>query len=104
MIPRAIEFDGLIHFIKIHLHPYGESVALIDKTTGQVVWKGNAINHPDRAQIVDIDSYSSTTGIPIYKDRNYELVTTYNNPTAQTVDAMAVMRVFVEPVTDRPAS
>ena len=40
--PGVIEFDGMIHFIKIHLHPYGESVTLVDKSAGEEVWKGDA--------------------------------------------------------------
>ena len=98
----AIESSGLIHFIKVHLHPHGESVALVDKETGDVLWKGVAQNHPVRAQVVSIDSYSSTVGIPIYKDRQYELVTIYNNPTDHNIDAMAVMRIFVERISDSP--
>ena len=100
----VVRFDGMIHFIKIHLHPYGESVTLIDKTTGEEVWKGLAKNHSERAHLTEIESYSSTTGIPVYRDRNYELVTVYNNPTDEPIDAMAVMRIFVHPLEDGPAS
>jgi hypothetical protein len=53
---------------------------------------------------VSIDSYSSTTGIPVYADHEYELETTYDNPTAGNIDAMAVMRIFVERISDTPAS
>ena len=102
--PGVIEFDGLIHFMKLHLHPYGESVTLIDKTAGEEVWKGYAKNHPERAHLIDVDFYSSTTGIPIYKDRDYELVTVYNNPTDHPIDAMAVMRLYVHPMTEPPTS
>ena len=77
-------------------------MALFDKTVNKLVWKGGARNHPERAHIVSIDSYSSTTGIPVYADHQYELVTTYNNPTAGNIDAMAVMRIFVERTGDTP--
>jgi hypothetical protein len=100
----VIGFDGMIHFIKVHLHPYGESLTLVDKLTGEVVWKGNARNHPERAHLVAVDGYSSTLGIPIHRDRDYELITVYENPTAQPVDAMAVMRIYVHPKDADPSS
>ena len=102
--PGVIHSDGMIHFIKIHLHPYGESVSLIDKATGEEVWKGYARNHPERAHLLGVDSYSSTTGIPIYKSRAYELITIYDNPTDQPIDAMAVMRLYVHPTGSPSAS
>jgi len=102
--PGVVQFDGMIHFIKIHLHPYGESVTLVDKTTGEEVWKGSATNHPERAHLTEIEFYSSTIGIPVYHDRDYELVTVYDNTTDEDIDAMAVMRIFVHPLIDGPAS
>lgn len=100
----VVRFDGMIHFIKIHLHPYGESVTLVDKTTGEEVWKGSATNHSERAHLTEIEFYSSTTGIPVYRDHDYELVTVYDNPTDEDIDAMAVMRIFVHPLIDGPTS
>ena len=100
----AIQFDGMIHFIKIHLHPYGESVALVDKATGEEVWKGRANNHPERAHLLAVDSYSDTAGIPIHRERDYELITVYDNPTDRPIDAMAVMRLYVHPVSPPPTS
>ncbi len=37
--PLGISEGTRIHFMRPHLHGYGESVALIDKTTGKTVWK-----------------------------------------------------------------
>ncbi len=100
----VIQFDGMIHFIKIHLHPYGESLALIDTATGEEVWKGYANNHPEQAHLLSVDSYSDTSGIPIHSDRVYELITVYDNPTDQPIDAMAVMRLYVHPAISPPPS
>jgi hypothetical protein len=98
--PGAIEFDGMIHAIKVHLHPFGESIALIDKATGEEIWKGRATNHPNKSvpELLNIESYSSSTGIPVYKDREYELVTIYDNTTDEAVDAMGVIRLYVHPM------
>jgi hypothetical protein len=63
-----------------------------------------ARNHPERAHLLGVDSYSSTTGIPIHKDREYELTTVYHNPTDAPIDAMAVMRLYVHPANAAPAS
>ena len=104
VVPGVIQSDGLIHFIKIHLHPYGQSVTLVDKETGEEVWKGFAKNHPERAHLLSVDSYSSGDGIPIFKDRAYELITVYDNPTNAPIDAMAVMRLYVHPSISAPNS
>ena len=86
---------GTIHMIKLHLHAYGESVALFDKTTGKVVWKGYGKTDPDRHIVVKTDSYSSSEGIKTDKTHDYELIATYNNTTATPVDAMALLRLYV---------
>ena len=47
--------------------------------------------------LLGTDSYSSTTGFPIYKNHDYELITVYDNPTGHDIDAMAVLRLYVQP-------
>jgi hypothetical protein len=93
--PLGISEGTRIHFMRPHLHGYGESVALNDKTTGKTVWKGYAENAKELRHIVGVDFYSDVDGIPLYPDHEYELVIVYNNPTQKPVDAMGALRAFV---------
>jgi hypothetical protein len=84
-----------IHFIKLHLHAYGESLALIDKTDGKTLWKGWGESDVAQDALTKTDFYSSTEGLKIKASHQYELVTVYNNTTKHPVDAMAVLRLYV---------
>lgn len=84
-----------IHFMRVHLHGYGESVALLDKTTGETIWRGYAKNAEGFRQILDSDSYSSVEGVPLHRDHQYELEIVYDNPTDEPIDAMGAFRAFV---------
>ncbi|WP_373999449.1 hypothetical protein [Bdellovibrio bacteriovorus] len=90
----SIRNNGVIRLIKLHLHPYGESVALYDKTAKKFVWKGTATQDSKRAVLLKTESYSSTEGIKLNNQHSYEVVTTYNNTSKQTVDGMGVLRVY----------
>lgn len=87
-----------IHFIKVHLHPYGESVELFDKTAKKSVWKGLAQMDPKRPVILSVESYSSSEGLRVYSDHEYEVIGVYNNTTDHPVDAMALLRVQYAPL------
>jgi hypothetical protein len=84
-----------IHFIKLHLHAYGESLALIDKTANRVLWKGWGETDIAQGALTKTDFYSSAEGLKIEASHQYELVTVYNNTTGQPVDAMALLRLYV---------
>ena len=90
----ALPYDTTIHYIWIHLHPYGEMMELKDKTTGKTVWKGRAKNHATKAMLLATDSYSSTSGLKMYKDHQYELTTVYNNRSNRNVTAMAALWMY----------
>ena len=93
--PDKMDIDATVHFIKLHLHPHGQSVTLRDKTTGEELWTGRARNELQRHHLLGTDSYSSTVGFRIYKDHDYELTTVYDNPTDHNIDAMSTMRLYV---------
>ena len=87
---------GTIHFIKLHLHPYGESITLTDKTTGETLWAGKAQMAADgRAVLTDTDHYASAEGLKIDTSHEYEISSVYNNTTDKVTDAMAVLRLYV---------
>ena len=87
--------SGVIHFIKLHLHAYGTSVALIDKTIGRTIWQGSGQDEDGKAVLAKTDFYSDSTGIRIDPSHDYEIMTTYDNTSSQPVDAMAVLRLYV---------
>jgi hypothetical protein len=93
--PLGIGTNTRIHFMRVHLHGYGESVALLDKTTGETLWRGYAKNADGLRQILRSDFYSDVEGVPLYRDHRYELEIVYDNPTDKPIDAMGAFRAFV---------
>lgn len=91
-----IQYDTTIHYIEVHLHPFAESLALVDRTAGQELFRSHARNHRDRLGLETVEHFSSVEGIPVYKDHEYELVSTYDNKSAQNSDAMAHMVLFLK--------
>ncbi len=89
-------FSGRVHYIKLHLHPYGRSIAWVDKTDGKVLWKGYARNATDRVALLSTDEYSSVEGFPFVQGHTYQLVADYDNTSRNPIDAMAVLRIYVE--------
>lgn len=92
---HPIYHGGTVHYIKLHLHPYGESITLMDTTTKTPVWKGHVDNATGRRALTDVDYYSSTEGIKIDPTHKYEIISIYNNTTPKAVDAMAVLRLYL---------
>ena len=103
-ISRQQLFDFTIHFIKLHLHTYGESLSLIDDTIHKTLWKGSGTSDEEGTMLTNTDHYSSTEGIRIDPTHTYRLETTYDNPTNHLIDAMAIIRLYVKdnrPLTHR---
>jgi hypothetical protein len=92
--PLGIEEGTRIHFMRPHLHGYGESVALLDKTTGETLWTGYAKNAQDSRHLVAADIYSDVEGIRLHPDHEYELEVVYDNPTTEPIDAMGAIRAL----------
>lgn len=90
-----LPFDTTLHHAAIHLHPYAEALVLRDLTTGETVFASQARNHADKIGLSHVDSFSSGAGVPMFKDHEYELVSTYENPTTTDQDSMAVMLLFL---------
>ncbi|HLF18268.1 MAG TPA: hypothetical protein VI749_05155 [Candidatus Omnitrophota bacterium] len=91
-----LQYDTTIHYIEVHLHPFAESLALVDRTEGKELFRSHAQNHRDRLGLERVEYFSSVEGIPIYKDHEYELVSTYDNKSAENSDAMAHMVLFLK--------
>ena len=93
-----LKVDTRVHFMGAHMHPYAESLELIDLTDGRRIFKAEAKTTTHGVGLQHIDSLTSIEGIPLYKDHQYGLISTYNNPTDQPTDAMASMFLYMEDV------
>jgi len=91
----AVPFDTTIHYIAVHLHPFAESVELIDLTENRPVFRSNAENTREGIGLASVQTYSSRVGIPVYKDHEYELISVYDNPTSESHDAMATVFLYL---------
>lgn len=99
----GIPYDTTAHYIAVHLHPFAESLELVDKTTGKTVFKSKARNYTTKIGLEHVDYYASVEGMPFYDDHEYELVSVYNNTTKEEQDSMAVMYVyFLDKEFDKP--
>jgi hypothetical protein len=83
-----------IHFIKLHLHRFGQSVTLFDVTAGKPVWSGRA-SYDAKKEIEKTDSYSSVEGLEVFPDHEYRVVAKYVNPLPHNVDGMGVLRLYL---------
>lgn len=86
--------DVRVHMITAHLHPYAESIELIDLTEGQSVFKSFTKNFDTGVGIEKIEPYRSSEGFILEKDHRYELKAVYNNTTEKKIDAMAILYIF----------
>jgi hypothetical protein len=82
-------FDGEIHFLGTHVHPYGQSIELFNETRGERVWKGGRKKSPPADTKDAMEVYSSQEGSPLHKGEKYRINAVYENPTNDPIDAMA---------------
>jgi len=91
-----LPFDTDAHYIAVHLHPFAESLELIDRTVERTVFKSSVRAPDDRIGILEVEHYSSAEGIRFFADHEYELVSVYNNTLDTPVDSMAVMYLYFD--------
>jgi hypothetical protein len=89
-----LPYDTTAHYVTGHLHPYGKSLSLIDKTTGQTLFTIHATDYDNRLGVQAMEQWSSSGGVELVKDHRYELVTAYHNPTDKPIDAMSILYVY----------
>ncbi len=89
-----LPFDTTMHAAAVHLHPFAVSLALRDLTTGKEIFKSKARSSKGKIGLEDVSSFASVKGIPLYKNHEYELVSTYHNTTDHDVDSMATMLIY----------
>jgi len=90
-----LPFDTTVHYAAAHLHPYAESLELYDVTAKRSVIKLGAKLAQGKVGLADVEQFSSTEGVPIYKGHEYDLIATYDNTSGVKQDAMATMFLYV---------
>jgi hypothetical protein len=90
-LARPFKFDTRLHYISVHLHAYAESLELWDKTENRSVYKAVCTPTADGKGLADVSHYSSSEGLPVYANHEYELISHYNNRSDKDVTAMAFM-------------
>lgn len=90
-----LPYDTTAHYIAVHLHPFAESLSLVDLTTGETLFTSKTRPTTGKIGIEHIDWFESQEGLKLHKDHEYELVSVYNNTTDQPVDSMAVMYMYL---------
>jgi hypothetical protein len=90
-----LRFNSTIHYIAVHLHPFAESLELIDLTEGKTVFRAEAEQTLGEIGLAHVDHFASIEGIPIYKNHHYELVSVYDNSSEVDQDSMAVMFLYL---------
>ncbi len=97
-LAKPFPTDTTVHYISIHMHPYGKSLELRDLTTNTSVYKALCHATEDGEGLAEVDHYSSVEGIKVYKDHEYELVCHYDNTSGKPQTAMAFMFAYVRDV------
>jgi hypothetical protein len=90
-----VPYETTIHYVAVHLHPFAESLALRDLTTGETLFESRAENPEGRIGLVKVDALSSAEGVAVYPDHEYELVSVYDNTSGEMQDSMAVMYFYL---------
>jgi cyclophilin family peptidyl-prolyl cis-trans isomerase len=90
-----IPYDTTMHYAAVHLHPFAESLELVDLTTGESVFKSSVENHEDKIGIKRVEYFASEEGIPLFADHDYEVVSVYNNTSGEEQDSMAVFLFYL---------
>lgn len=92
----ALPYDTTVHYIAVHLHPFAESLELVDLTTGETVFKSKTRQaEGGRIGLNEVEHFTSEEGIPLYRSHEYELVSVYNNTSDADQDSMAVMLLYL---------
>lgn len=81
-------FDGRIHFMGTHVHPFAESMELQNVTRDERVWRGASVRGAS-GEMKGFEVYSSIEGYLVQPDEAYRITSWYDNSTDGPIDAMA---------------
>jgi hypothetical protein len=90
--------DTTIHYATGHLHPYGAKLELIEENAGggETPLLSVAVrNSEGRLGVREVSEVSRSEGIPVAKSSRYKLVAEYDNTTGRSIDAMAILYLYL---------
>lgn len=90
-----LPMDTTVHYVTAHLHPYGVSLTLIDRTTADTLFVLRSKDFENKIGVERMEELELPEGVPVYRDHAYELVTDYDNRTEGNVDAMAILYLYL---------
>ncbi len=88
-----IPVDTKIHYISAHIHKGVKSIKLIDLTDNKTIYE-NKVSSKDGHDYTEV--YSSSEGIKLLRDHEYQMVTLVENTKNKNIDIMAMLYVYME--------
>jgi hypothetical protein len=77
---------GRILGLSGHLHKYGTSLTLEDRTAGKIIWEGRpAVDKNGDVQAMPVKKFLATFGVGVDPTHTYRLTAVYDNPTGAPV-------------------
>ena len=83
-----------LHQITSHLHPFAERLQLVDRTKNTVIYNCESENFEDKIGLKSTPTFTSTEGVWLYENREYEMTLEVNNTTDTDQEMMASMAIF----------
>lgn len=90
-----INEDTTVHAMAAHLHPHAKEFMLYDVTENKVVYNFKCTNYKTKIGLKEVPVFSSSEGIPLYKDHSYQLILITENPSENFRDMMAVLYLYL---------
>jgi hypothetical protein len=86
--------DTTAHYVTGHLHPFGRSIRLVDATEDRTVFAIASKDFGDRLGVAEMDELVLPDGLALRKGHEYQLITTYFNPTDKPIDVMSILYIY----------
>ncbi len=96
-----LPFNGRIHFLGTHIHPYGSAVELFNVTRNESVWRGGR-KLDSKGEMTGFDSYSNGEGYRVKAGERFRVTAAYDNPTSAPIDAMAGLYILYSRLSNGP--
>jgi hypothetical protein len=78
----------------IHVHPFATQISLYNKTLQKRVFTSKITNHDKSIGLTEIENFTSTNGIWLFANQEYEIVLEVNNTSTEQQDMMGSMFLF----------
>lgn len=77
---------GRILGLSGHMHKYGTSLTLEDRTAAKVIWEGRPkVDESGEVQAMPVKKFLATFGVGLDTSHTYRLTAVYDNPTGTTI-------------------